>query len=134
MGTRILVAAVAPGLVPEAQGASRCDGKKATIVRGAGDQMIQGTAHKDVIVAGKGNDTIVALGGNDVVCGGTGADILIGDSLGVQSIKGGNDRLFGGTGTTRSEAMTLCPETRETRRETISWWAATAMTRWWATT
>ncbi|HSF02607.1 MAG TPA: hypothetical protein VLA62_06335, partial [Solirubrobacterales bacterium] len=69
-----LLAAVAVALsVPShsdaGQAGQRCFGKPATIVRGSGNDTIQGTAGSDVIVAGGGNDTVAAGNGVDYVCG-----------------------------------------------------------------
>jgi len=68
--------------------ATRCDGRRATIVGTAGSEVINGTAGDDVIVGRAGSDTISGRGGNDRICGGKGNDRLLGG--------GGNDRLFGG--------------------------------------
>jgi Ca2+-binding RTX toxin-like protein len=65
----------------------RCLGKPATIV---GQGAIRGTAHADVIVAGRGRDRIDGRGGNDRICAGTGPDSIEG---GV-----GSDRIDAGHG------------------------------------
>ena len=67
-----------------------CDGKPATIVGTAGDDVLKGTAGDDVIVGLAGNDTIRGLDGNDTICGKDSDDVLIGGS--------GNDTLLGGRG------------------------------------
>ncbi len=67
-----------------------CEGRAATIVGTAGDDVLTGTLDADVIVALDGNDLIDAATGTDVVCGGPGDDLVIGD--------GGDDSLFGGDG------------------------------------
>jgi Ca2+-binding RTX toxin-like protein len=70
-----------------------CDGKRATIVGTAGDDVIDGTEKSDVIWAGPGDDTVYAGLGNDIVCGGPGDDLIHGGR--------GNDWLEGGGGTDR---------------------------------
>jgi len=93
MSIRLLLAmatTVAPVLVAgaaEAAGPS-CDGRRATIVGTAGDDVIRGTRHADVIVGLTGSDSIEGLGGDDRICGGFGADRLRGGP--------GDDRVFGG--------------------------------------
>lgn len=67
-----------------------CKGRSATIVDGPGSHSINGTAERDVIVAGSGDDTIHSRGGDDFVCGGPGNDRASG---GV-----GHDALFGEEG------------------------------------
>jgi hypothetical protein len=67
-----------------------CEGRTATIVGTAGDDLINGTSGADVILGLGGNDTINALGGDDVVCGVAGNDVLAGGA--------GNDLLSGGDG------------------------------------
>ncbi|MDP9465228.1 MAG: S8 family serine peptidase, partial [Actinomycetota bacterium] len=85
-----------------------CFGAPATIVGSAFDDVINGTAGDDVIVAGAGADTINGLGGNDQICGdagddtidtGDGDDLVLGGS-GADTIKGGNgnDVLVGNPG------------------------------------
>jgi Ca2+-binding RTX toxin-like protein len=73
-----------------------CDGKTATIVGNAGDNVLRGTAGNDVIWAGAGNDEVNALGGDDTVClgdgddwarGGLGDDVILGED--------GDDIIFG---------------------------------------
>jgi hypothetical protein len=79
-----------------------------TITRGSGDDIIRGTAGRDVICAGAGNDivygrggndTILGQGGNDNLRGGEGDDRLVGGS-GRDILRGqaGDDRLVGGSG------------------------------------
>lgn len=67
-----------------------CDGKPATIVGTAGDDVLKGTAGDDVIVGLAGSDVIKGLDGNDTICGRDGDDTLIGGS--------GDDTLLGGRG------------------------------------
>jgi Ca2+-binding RTX toxin-like protein len=75
----------------EAAAKPTCGGRKATIVRGAGDDVISVPKKGvQVIVAGAGNDTIIAKRNRDIVCGGDGNDHIAGGT--------GRDRLFGGTG------------------------------------
>lgn len=77
----------------------RCQGKVATIVGTAGDDVLVGTDRRDVIWAGPGNDTIEAGLGSDVICAGPGDDIVFG-GRGNDSIRGGpgDDLLYGGHG------------------------------------
>jgi Ca2+-binding RTX toxin-like protein len=67
-----------------------CDGKPATIVGTAGDDVLKGTDGDDVIVGGGGDDLIKGRGGNDTICGRNGSDTLVGGP--------GNDVLLGGNG------------------------------------
>ena len=55
-----------------------CDGQAATIVGTNGDDVLNGTAVKDVIVGLNGNDTINGDLGDDLICGGKGNDTLTG--------------------------------------------------------
>lgn len=103
-----------------------CNGRPATLLGTAHDDLLRGTAGADVIVARSGADTIYGLGGADLICagpgndwvdagvgsdtvvggggkdyvlGGPGDDILGGDSGRDRLFGGdGDDRLFGGTG------------------------------------
>lgn len=70
--------------------ASRCLGKRATVVGTRHGEKLVGTRHADVIVGLGGNDVVLGRGGNDVICGGPGSDRLIGGK--------GRDRLSGGAG------------------------------------
>lgn len=56
----------------------------------AGDDLIIGTSHHDIIYGDQGNDTIFGGSGNDILYGGEGDDTLIGES--------GNDTLVSGNG------------------------------------
>jgi RTX calcium-binding nonapeptide repeat (4 copies) len=68
-----------------------CGGRKATIVRGAGNDVIKAVKHgPQVIVAGGGNDTIIAKRNKDIVCAGDGNDFISGGT--------GRDKLFGEAG------------------------------------
>jgi Ca2+-binding RTX toxin-like protein len=93
--TLLAGAALAPGSAP-AKAKPKCFGKRATIVRGDGDNHIKGTHGKDVIVAGGGNDVVSSGKGGDRVCGGSGDDLLD-DSIDVFE-SGGDDRFHGGAG------------------------------------
>ena len=84
-----------------------CRGLTATRVGTIGNDVINGTAGPDVIVAVRGDDTINGRGGDDVICGGDntdtidggqGADVVDGGA-GFDSILGsaGDDNLDGGT-------------------------------------
>jgi Ca2+-binding RTX toxin-like protein len=77
-------------LAPSSAGAASCRGKQATIVGGAGNNVIVGTKDHDVIVGGAGNDRINGKGGHDTVCGGPGNDRIEGNR--------GSDHLDGGPG------------------------------------
>jgi uncharacterized repeat protein (TIGR01451 family) len=76
-----------------------CQGAAATIVGNSADNVVNGTAGRDVILVGRGNDRVFAGGGSDVVCAGPGFDLVAGGPRG-DSIKGGGngDRLRGGAG------------------------------------
>lgn len=53
-------------------------GEAVTIIGGAGDDKLTGTAQaNDTITGGKGNDTITYTGGKDTFTGGEGADIFV---------------------------------------------------------
>lgn len=67
-----------------------CRGTEATIVGTPGDDAIETTRERDVIVARRGDDTIEGRRGRDLVCSGRGADEVRGGR--------GRDRLFGGAG------------------------------------
>lgn len=67
-----------------------CEGRRATIVGGPGNDNFVATPGDDIIAGGSGDDVIDGVGGNDAICGGFGDDTLSG---GI-----GNDRLFGGPG------------------------------------
>ncbi len=67
-----------------------CFGRRATITGTDHADVIEGTTHRDVILAGDGNDQVDGMGGNDLVCGGPGDDFISGGD--------GQDRLDGGPG------------------------------------
>ena len=73
-----------------------CGGKVATCVGTGGHDLILGTDHDDVIVAGPGNDVIHTDAGDDVACGGPGNDSIHG-ATGMDILYGdeGDDFLFG---------------------------------------
>ena len=75
--------------VPEPPVAT-CFGLEPTIVGGDGDEVLRGSARRDVIVGGGGDDTIIGLGGDDVICGGEGDDTIRAGN--------GNDQVSGGDG------------------------------------
>lgn len=85
-----VLAVLSLGSSSGAQNAPRCNGKVATIVGTAGDDVLQGTKGRDIIVGLAGDDTIRGAGGNDLICGGNGDDIINGGA--------GNDNIFGGSG------------------------------------
>src|SRR2546423_13962734 len=68
-----------------------CQGRAATLVGTAGNDVIVGSSRNDVIVGLGGDDVILSGKGNDVICGGPGDDSLFG--------KPGGDTQSGGTGT-----------------------------------
>jgi Ca2+-binding RTX toxin-like protein len=78
------------------------------IVRGAGNDTINGTEGDDVIVDAGGSNTINGRGGNDVICSGSGNDVidagagndLVVDKGGSNTVAGGggNDQVTAGTG------------------------------------
>jgi Ca2+-binding RTX toxin-like protein len=89
------------GAWPTARGRKGiCDAQVATTLGTDLRNQIEGTTHRDVIVAGGGNDVVEALAGNDLVCGGAGADTLRG-GRGNDRLRGegGDDTLVGGPGT-----------------------------------
>lgn len=87
-------------LVPMAGAATpRCDGRAATRVGTAGDDVLRGTAAADVFVGKGGNDRLIGRGGDDLFCSGGGDDVVKGGA-GADELRGqgGADRLFGGPG------------------------------------
>lgn len=114
-----LACMVAGALAVGASGAGptpQCFGEPATIVKGAGDNEIQGTSGPDVIVAGAGNDDIFAGAGEDLVCGGAGIDLVAGQEdgdmldgeTGGDAVvgEGGDDLVRGGPGRDSGQAVT----------------------------
>jgi Ca2+-binding RTX toxin-like protein len=73
--------------------ASRCQGRRATIVGTRHGEKLVGTPGRDVIVSLAGNDLVLGRGGNDLICGGRGDDRLVGGK--------GRDVLRGGAGHNR---------------------------------
>ena len=82
-----------------AQAVRTCDGKVATIVGTAGDDIITGTSGDDVIVSLQGDDSIFAGEGDDTICAGQGNDTVRG-ALGFDVIFGaqGDDLIFASNG------------------------------------
>ena len=82
---------------PAASAAPQCFGKPATIVGTNGNNTLNGTPQKDVIVAKGGNDTIQSKSNDDRVCLGDGNDFA-GTSRGFDKIDGGDgkDEIHGG--------------------------------------
>jgi len=86
-----------------------CNGRPATIVGTAGDDVLVGTGGRDVISGLDGDDEISGLDGNDLICGGDGNDTISGgkgnDTIiaddGFDVIMGnqGTDKINGGRGT-----------------------------------
>ncbi len=83
-----------------AQAKPKCNGRKATVVGGNGDNVLKADKHGvQVIVAGGGDDVIIAKRNKDIVCGGPGDDrILGGTGKDILHGGGGNDFLDGGPG------------------------------------
>lgn len=104
-GAALLVAVVALTLAVVGQPAAgatepaTCDGRAATIVGTARDDVLHGTPGADVITGGQGSDLIDAGGGDDVVCGGNGDDVIAGgEGDDVLHGENGVDVLFGDDG------------------------------------
>lgn len=100
LGTLACSAAVVAIAPPAgAQTTATCNGRAATIVGTAGDDVLRGTSGKDVIVGLAGDDLIYGLGGGDTICGGAGRDRIYGQA-GKDTIIGAGsaDRLYGGPG------------------------------------
>src|SRR6478672_13182767 len=99
--TLVLSLALLAGLliVPNAR-ASVCERfDPGAIVGTSGDDVLHGTPHADVIIAGAGDDTVDGGGGGDIICGGRGADTLRGsDGKDLLIGRRGPDRLFGSVG------------------------------------
>jgi Ca2+-binding RTX toxin-like protein len=76
-----------------------CNGRTATIVGNGQNNIVDGTAGPDVIVALAGADSVNGNGGDDTICGGDGPDKVFGGA-GKDWIDGGasNDDLNGGDG------------------------------------
>lgn len=94
------VAAVSTLAPAVAHAKPKCEGRKATVVGGKGDNVIKADKKGvQVIVAGAGDDTIIAKRNKDIVCGGPGDDRILGGT-GRDQIHGGpgNDFLDGGPG------------------------------------
>jgi Ca2+-binding RTX toxin-like protein len=86
----VVIAASVAVLSPLAHAAKpKCFGRNATIVGTSGDDELDGTNGRDVIVAKRGNDTIDARGGRDFICSG----------------RGGFDVVFAGNGNDRIDAQ-----------------------------
>ncbi len=91
--------APAPPVPAAPSTATRCAGRRATIVGTSRRDVLRGTARRDVIAALGGNDLVRGLGGADLICLGAGADRALGGP-GADRIlgQGGADRLEGGPG------------------------------------
>jgi Ca2+-binding RTX toxin-like protein len=83
-------ALVAPLLAatPALAAGETCEGRPATHIGTAGNDVLQGTNGDDVMVGLDGDDRLFGFQGNDVICGDAGSDELHGYE--------GDDRLFGG--------------------------------------
>lgn len=82
-----------------AQAVPTCNGKTATIVGTAGDDVLRGSKLPDVIVGLGGNDTITGASGNDTICAGPGNDTIFAGN-GHDFVDGGSggDTILGGFG------------------------------------
>jgi Ca2+-binding RTX toxin-like protein len=88
-----------PQEAPPTVESRKCRGLDATLVGTPDDDVLEGTAGRDVIFAGAGDDRIRARAGKDVVCGADGADRIRGGKRRDVLVGGaGPDRLFGGPG------------------------------------
>lgn len=96
-----------PGLEPvraatASEGAAaRCQGRAATIVGTAGDDVLQGTPRADVIVGLGGRDSLFGNGGNDIICAGDNPETVDSDGYPIpEYVNGGpgDDHLVGGPG------------------------------------
>lgn len=66
---------------------------------GAGNDLLEGSAYKDILYGGDGDDTIRGSFGPDVIEGGSGSDLLHGDQDSDSILGGhGTDFLYGGDG------------------------------------
>lgn len=75
-----------------------CFGRRATILGSPGDDRIEGTRRRDVIVALGGDDVVIGLGEADYVCGGAGDDRVRSTHSGFPAVWGidlgqGDDRV-----------------------------------------
>jgi hypothetical protein len=76
---------------PLPQPGENCGGKQATIVGTPGNDVIEGTDGRDVILALGGDDQVKGRKGKDVICGSGGKDKLKGGRAG-DTVKGQGDR------------------------------------------
>ena len=76
-----------------------CLGLAPTKVGTSGDDVINGTPGRDVIIGIGGHDTINGDDGDDVICGGDGGDtITAGKGADLVDGGAGNDSIFGSDG------------------------------------
>lgn len=82
-----------------------CFDRPPTISGTAGNDNLEGTPGRDVIVGRGGNDRIDGAGGSDLICGNKGDDRIVG-GYGNDVLAGGdgNDKVFGGPGDDHLEA------------------------------
>lgn len=95
------ILAISAGVVvaPAAFGAPRCLGAAATIVGTDGDDDIEGTRRRDVIVTRRGSDIVNGRGGGDVICTGGDDDFVRGGAGNDLILTGGSsDTAHGGEG------------------------------------
>ena len=84
---------------PAVSAQATCNGKVATIVGTAGDDVLRGTKLPDVIAGLEGNDSITGASGNDTICGGPGNDVIsAGNGHDFIDAGTGDDTLIGGFG------------------------------------
>src|ERR1044072_2981302 len=95
----ILVLILSVGQTAAAKSKASCFGKRPTIVRGSGHDVVRGTNKADVIVSGGGNDRITGVGGGDKICAGPGNDFVVAGQ-GKDLVLGGDgsDTIAGGRG------------------------------------
>ncbi len=84
---------------PSSTTPGKCRGQTATLTGTTGNDVIEGTATRDVIAGLNGNDRVRGRGGKDLICGAGGKDRLSGGGS-ADSLIGGNgkDTLIGGGG------------------------------------
>ncbi len=92
VGIALIFVAALLVATPRADAVRTCGGKPATISKGDGDNLIEGTTGRDVIVAGGGHDLIQGFEGRDYICGEDGNDLIQGNEGNNQFLSGGRGR------------------------------------------